>query len=247
MSKQEPWYVASFQSDYLKIYAHRTDEAAQDEINQVIHVLNVSQGSQILDLCCGNGRHSRALAHAGFKVTGIDLSEELLAVAREKAGSSDIRYVQADVRSLPFKAEFDYVLNLFTSFGYFEDAAENAKVFDSIYQSLKTGGIFLIDYFNPASIRAHLVPESKRVVDNLHIVEKRRIEGPRVIKNIEVIEKGIDNYPRHYVESVYMFELDEMKKMLTDAGLQVSHVYGSFACEAYDPILSPRMILVGKK
>lgn len=239
-----PWYVESFQEDYLKIYAHRTDEAAQDEIAAIVELLQLDTPCSVLDLCCGNGRHSRALARRGFKVTGIDLSTVLLREAEKRNSEGTIRYLRSDVRQLPFNEEFDVVLNLFTSFGYFEEWEENKKVFLSIHQALKTGGIFLIDFLNPGYVRKNLVPYSERKVDNLFIKESRRIEGNKVIKQIRV-EEGQD--VRLYDEQVNLFSKDEMSKMIKEAGLYVTHVYGDVAGSNYDPIESPRMIIIGKK
>lgn len=276
--KEEPWYVKSFQEDYLKIYAHRTDEAAQHEVEQIISILdmqperNKEQRRAVLDLCCGNGRHSRQLARKGFQVTGIDLSSTLLkeAISLQKQGAAlsgesnssgqelassdesgqgvaqkeEIRYEQYDVREIPYQNEFDYVLNLFTSFGYFDEMAENEKVFQSIHRALKKEGQFLIDYLNPGLIKRNLVPYSERQVDQLFIIEKRRIEGRKVIKNIEIrAQDGV----RHYEEQVNLFELAEMEEMLKQSGLSIEHVYGNFDQSAYMADSSERMIIIGKK
>jgi SAM-dependent methyltransferase len=245
MDMNEPWYVTSFQEDYLKIYSHRTDEAAKQEIEDIVAILNMRPGSKVLDLCCGNGRHSRELATLGFEVTGIDLSTVLLEEARKKNKELNINYIQSDVRKLSFSNDFDYVLNLFTSFGYFEERSENKKVFESIYHSLKKGGTFLIDFLNPGYIRSSLVPYSERHAEGLLIIEKRRIEGNTVIKDIEVKEDHAEN--RTYQEEVNLFEYVEMQSMLIECGLHVEQVIGSFKEEHYDVDLSPRMIIIGRK
>lgn len=240
----EPWYIKSFQEDYLKIYAHRTDEAAQLEVNQIVKVLDMQAGHHVLDLCCGNGRHSRQLAQLGFHVTGIDLSDVLLQDAQKGNNEHHIRYIQSDVRHIPFEAEFDVVLNLFTSFGYFEESGENQKVFQSIHRALKDGGQFLIDFLNPQYIKDHLVPSSERKVGDLLIKETRRIDDSTVSKQIEVIE---GQKTRVYEENVQLFEYPEMENMLRQAGLSVRDVYGNFDLEPYDRIKSPRMVIVGRK
>lgn len=240
----QPWYVQSFQEDYLSIYAHRTDEAAKEEIEQIVTLLNISPPGSVLDLCCGNGRHSRALMKLGFQVTGVDLSRVLLSEAEKKNVDGKIRYLQADVRQIPFYEEFDLVLNLFTSFGYFEEWTENRKVFDSIEQALKPNGIFLIDFLNPGYVEKNLVPYSERRVGHMEIKEKRKIEGRKVIKDIEVIE---GNRRRSYQEQVNLFSLTEMKQMISESGLLLMDVYGDLAKGTFDEVDSPRMILIGKK
>lgn len=243
-SRNGPWYVESFKHDYLKIYAHRTDEAAQREVNLIIDLLNMQPGSKVLDLCCGHGRHSRALAQKGFKVTGLDLSAVLLEEARKRQkGLPPIRYVQGDVRQLPFEREFDYVLNLFTSFGYFDKRQENITVFDEIRKVLKPTGLFLIDFLNPGYVKRTLKPYTERQVDQLKIVERRKIEDGQVVKTIEVQE---GRSKRYYEERVHLFSASEMKSFIQEAGLQVTGLYGSLAGETYDADLSERMILVGQ-
>lgn len=240
----DPWYVKSFQQDYLKIYSHRTDEAAKEEINEIISLMEMKPNSTVLDLCCGNGRHSRQLAELGFQVTGIDLSQVLLSEAVKKNKNGLIRYFQHDVRTLPFKEEFDYVLNLFTSFGYFEKEEENRKVFESIFKSLKKNGRFLVDFLNPGYVKSTLVPYSERTVGDILVIEKRRIEGKKVCKDIE-IHQGND--VRTYEEQVNLFEYAEMESMLKSAGLDISNVYGGFDQRSYSSNNSPRMIIIGKK
>jgi len=241
----EPWYVESFQDDYLKIYAHRTEQAAKEEVQKISTLLAMKPGSRVLDLCCGNGRHSRQLAARGFIVTGVDLSSFLLKEATKKNKGGQITYLEADVRHLPFNEEFDYVLNLFTSFGYFEQESENQKVFTSIYQALKPGGRFLIDFLNPSYVQENLLPVSERNVDQVYIKERRRIEENQVIKQIEIKEEGQE--PRYYLEKVRLFKLEEMLAMLLNASLQFEQVFGDFSQSPYDPVKSPRMIIIGKK
>lgn len=242
--KKEPWYVKAFQEDYLRIYAHRTDEAAYTEVLKIIQLLNMKSPARVLDLCCGNGRHSRALTREGFKVTGVDLSEYLLEAAREASPELNIRYEESDVRELAFQDEFDYVLNLFTSFGYFEEIEENIKAFYSIHRALKQGGQFLIDFLNPDYVKLHLVPESQREVDQLLITEKRSIMGQQVIKQIEVVDRG---EVRQYEERVNLFSKEQMEEMLREAGLTVRHYWGDLDQQSYDRVTSPRMIIIGKK
>jgi SAM-dependent methyltransferase len=241
----EPWYVRSFQDDYLKIYQHRTDEAAQQEVEAIVSLLKMKTNSTVLDLCCGNGRHSRELSNLGFEVTGIDLSEVLLAGARNKMSTHEIKYIQSDVRELSFVEEFEYVLNLFTSFGYFDEIEENIRVFQTIYNALKKNGIFLIDFLNPGYIRQNLVPYSERKVNDLTIVETRKIIGKKVLKDIIIKQDG--KIDRKYEEQVNLFEFEEMKKMLNQTNLQVTNVYGDLNESPYDQVNSPRMIIIGKK
>lgn len=241
---KEPWYIKSFQEDYLTIYAHRTDEAARAEIKDIIQILELNSPATVLDLCCGNGRHSRALTELGFEVTGIDLSKVLLEQAELTNTDGKIRYSQCDVRETPFVEEFNVVLNLFTSFGYFDKWEENKKIFLSIATALKPSGVFLVDFLNPGYVQKHLVPYSERRVEDLLIKETRRIEGKKVIKQIDVLE---GNQQRTYEEQVNLFTLAEMKKMIEETGLHITDVYGDLQKSKFDEGHSPRMIITGNK
>lgn len=239
----KPWYIRSFQEDYLKIYAHRTDEAAREEIDHIIQQLQLINGQHILDLCCGNGRHSRQLARQGFVVTAVDLSDVLLAEARRLTEDNlSVEYVQCDVRDIAYEQEFDAVLNLFTSFGYFEEVDENQRVLERIKQALKPGGRFVVDFLNPSFVKRSLVPYSERKQNGLIIKETRTIEEPFVRKWIEVEE---DKQIRTYEERVRLFSEADMKHMMEKVGLHIEGVFGSFAFEPFSSDQSSRMIITG--
>lgn len=156
------WYEKSFGEDYLVVYKHRDFGGARKEVERMISWLGLPPGSKVLDLCCGMGRHSLALAEAGYEVTGVDLSEVLLREARSQKGAEQVTWLRSDMRDLPLTGGFDAVVNLFTSFGYFEEDEEQVKVLREIYRMLKPGGKFVIDYLNPAYVIRHLVPHSTR-------------------------------------------------------------------------------------
>ncbi|MCF6093052.1 class I SAM-dependent methyltransferase [Microaerobacter geothermalis] len=237
------WFHKSFQNDYLLIYKHRDEESAQREVDQVISLLQLSKGEKILDLCCGNGRHSYHLAQKGFEVTGVDLSKVLLKQAKQKSEGLPSSFYQYDMRNVPFRNQFDAVVNLFTSFGYFQNREEDIKAIKTIHRVLRLGGRFLMDYLNPSYVLANLVPSSIRRENHLVIKETRRVEGQRVIKDILVRD---DQGERTYQERVNLYSLEEMKEMLHEVGLNLDGVYGDFNGQPYSAD-SPRMILVGHK
>lgn len=238
------WYELSFGEDYLLVYKHRDVQGAKHEVERMIGWLNLAPGAKVLDLCCGMGRHSLALADAGFLVTGVDLSEVLLREAKRLDIEGRVAWHKADMRRLPLECgEFDAVVNLFTSFGYFKTDGDQIKVLREAARVLKPGGRFLLDFLNPAYTAAHLVPHSEREDEGQRIVERRRIEDGYVIKDIAITAPGGE--PRHYLERIKLYALDDFRRMLTEAGLELQHVHGDYDEEAYDPDTSRRMILVG--
>lgn len=238
------WYEKSFGEDYLIVYRHRDFCGARHEVEKMIGWLNLPEGSKVLDLCCGMGRHSLALAEAGFAVTGVDLSEVLLREARAQDGAEAVTWLRSDMRELPLDGGFDAVVNLFTSFGYFEDDEEQVKVLREVYRMLKPGGKFIIDFLNPAYVIAHLVPHSTREDGDNLIDETRRIEDGYVKKDIILTSKG-DDTPRKYHERVKLYPLETFKQLIAAAGLLLEAVHGSYDEEEYDEEHSKRMIFVG--
>ncbi|WNS43450.1 class I SAM-dependent methyltransferase [Paenibacillus sp. MMS20-IR301] len=238
------WYETSFGEDYLIVYRHRDFCGASHEVEKMISWLELPPGAGVLDLCCGMGRHSLALSKAGYEVTGVDLSEVLLREARSQKGAERVTWLRSDMRELPLAGGFDAVVNLFTSFGYFEEDEEQIKVLREIFRMLKPGGKFIIDFLNPAYVIRHLVPHSTRIDGDILIDESRSIEDGYVKKDIVLTSKG-DDTPRKYHERVKLYPLDTFKQLLAAAGLQLEAVHGSYDEEEYDEEHSKRMIFVG--
>lgn len=245
------WYEESFGKDYLLIYRHRDRRQAEEEVFKMMEWLKLPTHSDILDLCCGMGRHALTLAHTGYRVTGVDLSSELLQEARASDPHGLVNWVEGDMRALPedtmFKERFDAVINLFTSFGYFEEDHEQLTVLREIHKALRPGGRFIIDYMNAEYTTNHLIPFSERIVDGTIISETRRIFSGFVMKEIEVRVQGSNNLTRRYSERVKLYSPEKLADMLTSAGLTLDTIYGNYEGQSYDRKQSPRMIMVGHR
>jgi SAM-dependent methyltransferase len=109
------------------------------EVEGIVNLLALPERSEILDLCCGHGRHAIALAQRGYRVTGQDLSEFLLARGRAEADAKTVEldWILSDMRRIPFEQRFDAVINIFSSFGYLETEDEDQRVLDQIHRDLK--------------------------------------------------------------------------------------------------------------
>jgi ubiquinone/menaquinone biosynthesis C-methylase UbiE len=232
----DPWYVTAFGGHYTDLYHHRNDDDARRAIECVgrHHDLD-PQAGPVLDLCCGTGRHAMQWLTrygAGIDIVGLDLAPNLLSDAARDAALSghDLSLTRGDMRFLPFpKATFRLVLNLFTSFGYFTDQAENQAVFNEVRRVLReASGHFIFDHMNPARLRGTLVPESRRrTASGVQVIEKRRIdeEQRRVEKTIEIQDGG---ETRRILESVRFYERDEVHAMAERAGLVIEQELGDF-------------------
>ncbi|MBM3264906.1 MAG: class I SAM-dependent methyltransferase [candidate division Zixibacteria bacterium] len=248
---QDEWYKHAFRLDYLRVYPHRNDEEARRQIDFLEHTAGCRPPLNVLDLGCGDGRHSLEMARRGYTVTGLDLSEELLTRARERADDAGLTLVfrQGDMREIPYMQAFDLVVNFFTSFGYFATDTENARVLHAIARSLRPGGRFLMDYLNRSSVLRTLVAHDIKSLDGLRIEQCRWVSGdpdrpgdPVRINKRVTIEDAQGR--RDCEESVRMFTLTELETLLNAAGLVISRTFGDFdGRPAADD--APRLILIG--
>jgi ubiquinone/menaquinone biosynthesis C-methylase UbiE len=247
------WFTESFGEDYKVVYRHRNGENAAREIGAMMNWMNLRQGAAVLDVGCGMGRHALVLRDLGYEVTGLDLSKVLLNEARSAEAEGKISWVNGDMRSLPFEdGSFEAVVNWFTSFGYFADYGDNARVLHEIKRVLIPNGRYLIDFLNPSYLMRHLVPRSERVDEptGLHILEKRAIEGDFVVKKIEVKppmdQEGNQGAIRHYEERVRLIGLSQFEEMLEETGLSLESIYGDYDGSPYSAESSKRLILIGR-
>ena len=193
----------------------------------------------MLDVGCGAGRHARALAAAGARTIGLDLSRALLA----RAGEVGVPLVRADMRRLPIRpGAMDLVVNLFTSFGYFEHDEEHARVIRGMTGCLREGGWLAMDFLNADTVRRDLVANEDQVLTGgrAQITRELRERGRRVIKTIRVPDG------RHFVERVRLFQPEELESMMAAAGLRVCERYGDYEGGPLRPG-APRAILLGRR
>jgi SAM-dependent methyltransferase len=149
MTQAKPWHEddSFWQTWGPVMFRENRVIAATQEVDQILSLVTISRGAHILDLCCGVGRHSLALARRGFRVTGVDRTSAYLKQATEKATEEglDIEFIQDDMRTFCRPDSFDVTLNLFTSFGFFADQSEDSKVVLNVYRSLRNDGVFILD------------------------------------------------------------------------------------------------------
>ena len=235
------WYREWFGEDYLELYSHRDRSEAERQAEFVEEHLGCLAPDAVLDLACGAGRHTDVLRDRGYRVLGVDLSITLL------ARRPDLPRVAGDMRELPFAAgSFDWVLNFFTSFGYFEEERENFRVLEEIVRVLSPDGCFLIDLMNPEPVIENLEPRDAYTIDG-RSVEIERWYDPRarrVNKRIQITRE--DGSERSFLESVRAYRLDEVVNGLQWAGLRLAGAYGNFHGDPYSSD-SERLILVGSK
>ena len=251
--QHEAWYARFFKRDYLQFYGRTLNSERTDHETQfAIRTLSLKPGESVLDLCCGQGRHSIALANTGIRVTGVDLSEEMLAIARGSSRhmTTPPQFIQADMRNLPqtLSGKFDAALNMFSSFGYLESEADDQAVLHQIANALKPGGQLMMDLLNREWVIRYNEPFEWQIkADGTVVLEHRNLDLHASINHLTFTEVAPDG-SRGQPSELHMrlYTLTEMAKMLAIANLQLTSVAGGFNGEDYG-VDTRRMIIVARK
>ncbi len=233
------WYKEWFGEEYLELYAHRDAGEADRHVDFVTQRLG--EARTVLDLACGAGRHTEALRRRGFHVLGIDLSLTLL------GHPPRVPAVAGNMFCLPFaEASFDWVLNFFTSFGYFERERENFQVLEEIVRVLAPKGRFLIDFLNRDHVLANLRPREEQEVAGRRVEIERWYDpdSRRINKRIRLDGPGAS--PQTFLESVRAYSREEVTIGLRWAGLEADATFGNFQGDPFGRE-SERLIIVGHK
>ncbi len=241
------WYEEWFNSDeYLSVYQHRDSAEADDFAKLICALIEVPLNCETLDLACGAGRHSIAFARQGHKVTGVDLSPLLIKTARQQAAAENIAvdFLERNIIGLNLERKFNLVLNIFTSFGYFSEDADNFRIFETAANHLQDSGIFVFDYFNSAVLEKSLVPYSRKIL-GLKIIEQiRSITNGFVSKKI-LIQSG--STIKMFSETVKLYPVKILVYQLESAGFTIQQLLAGYEGNPFDEETSPRFIAICRK
>lgn len=238
------WYRTWFNSRYYHLlYRDRDEEEARAFIQKLLTYLGPAPEAHFLDLACGKGRHSRTIAKLGFRVTGADLSEENIKAAR-KHENDRLKFIRHDMRVPVATERFDYVVNLFTSFGYFETVEENEAVLDAIFTELKPKGKVVIDFLNVNQVVSGLVPTEERIIDGVKFSISREVDGESILKKIHIEDSGKISV---YEERVKALSKTDFAGMFHRRGLEIIDTFGNYHLDEFEVNESPRLILIGRK
>lgn len=240
------WYKDWFNSSYYhKLYFDRDDTEAQRFINKLIDHLDPARGSRMMDIACGRGRHSRFLASKGFDVTGIDISLDSIAYAKQFE-TDNLHFFQHDMRLPSWINYFDYAFNFFTSFGYFDTRREHDDAVRTIAESVKPGGTILFDYLNVHYVEDRLVHNEVKKIDGTVYEIHRWHDDSFFYKRIIVTDESL-HQPIDYTEKVAKFSMGDFTDMLSFQKVQVIEVFGDYELHPYDIRKTPRLIVIAKK
>lgn len=241
-----PWFKEWFNSPYYHLlYAYRDEKEAAAFIDGLLERFHPKPGCRMVDIACGRGRHSRYLAEKGFDVTGIDLSPESIAFAKQFE-NDHLHFFQHDMR-LPFWIRyFDFAFNFFTSFGYFNTRREHDNAIRTMAQSLTPKGTLVIDYLNSRYWENHLQHKMEKEQDGVLFHITKWMDETHFYKKIEVEDERLEQ-PLLFNERVAKFSVGDFTEMLGDQGLQVKEVFGDYQFSTYKINESPRMVIIAEK
>ncbi|NLI99514.1 class I SAM-dependent methyltransferase [bacterium] len=225
-----PWWKTFFDDSYARLGLEIIEtERTRKEVDFIIDALKLQKQERVLDLACGMGRHALELARRGFTgVTGLDVTGQYLQKAREIKNKEDlnVRFLEGDMRSIPFEREFDACYNYFTSFGFFAEERDNLDVIASVAGSLKPGGRFLIETINRDYMAKSFVKQGWFEKDGEFVLKKFDFDlATSTLFSTWIYLKG-----KHKIERevrILMYSLHEMVAMLERNGLEFLDAWGS--------------------
>lgn len=241
---KEAWFERWFDSPYYHtLYKHRDEHEARYFIQNLIHFLKPSPNAHMLDLACGRGRHAMFLHELGYRVTGVDLSPANIAYAQQFA-SAELHFAVHDMRNTLCSNVYDYVFNLFTSFGYFDSDYENLRAIDTMASALNRGGVLVLDYLNAGVIAKHQQTTEEKTIDGLHFSIRRHIAEKHVVKDIAVSSSaGVSQFS----EKVELLQKEDFERYFSEVGLVLESCFGDYDLNIYNPDTSPRTIFIALK
>lgn len=236
------WYTKWFNTEYYHLlYQDRDHKEAKLFMDNLTQYLSIPKGGSILDLACGRGRHSIYLNTLGYNVTGADLSENSINYAKQFENES-LKFVIHDMTK-PFHKTFDAVFNLFTSFGYFDDEADNLNTIKAIKSNLNKVGFGVIDFLNIEYVKTNLIPEDIKTVNGIEFHQKRYIKDGYLFKEIKFTHNQQDHF---YVEKVKALSLSDFENYFNEAGAYLLDIFGDYKLTKFKPESSERLIMIFK-
>ena len=247
--KSAEWWTEYFDEQYLLEYEPLFSlERDRQEVARLIDVLALPSGARVLDVPCGQGRHAHLLAEAGFDVDGLDYSPELLARAKARGTGKTLRYTRGDMRTLPSKwsGRFDAVLNLFTSFGFFGDPADDRRVIREFARVLKPGGVLVWHGGSRDGVMARFLARDWWQTENgTLIAQERRFDPLSGQLNVSSVWSG----PKHRGardHTIRLYTPTRLAELCAEADLIVEQAYESFTDKSLTR-RSSEMMLVARK
>jgi SAM-dependent methyltransferase len=249
MRRRPEWFTRFFDAGYVaQLRDEKPPRQTRAEVGFLLRSLDLPPGARILDIPCGYGRHAGELARRGFAVVGVDLSPAMIAEARRRRPEGPrLRFIRRDMRRIAFRREFDAVINLYTSFGYFTPA-QNRAVLRRMADALRPGGRILIDHRDPAHDATLPQRLWYRAGPRRFILEDRRFD--RRTNVTDSTQLVVTTGRRWVVQRTFRlqeFSLPQWRRMFRGAGLRFLAAYSGYDGRPYRSVSARRLIVVGER
>ena len=222
-------------------------ENTSEEVTNLISLLKINPGASVLDLCCGPGRHSLEFARRGFLVAGVDRTRTYLDKARRQAEAEglNLEFIEEDMRSFCRPEAFDAAINLFTSFGFFEDEKEDELVMKNVHRSLREGGAFVVDLMGKEILARIFRERDWQETDGaITLVERKVSKDWTWMENRWILLKDGKIHESRFSHRPY--SAAELTALLSDCGFNSIRAYGDLAGAPYDH-QAKRLVVTAQK
>ena len=241
--KKNEWFEDWFNSEYYHLlYQNRSQNEADLFIKKIVQNLKLDAEATVLDLGCGKGRHALKMSSFFKTVHGLDLSENNIKTANSYK-KDNMKFFIGDMRNFNNTTSYDYIFNLFTSFGYFNTIEENLDVLKCIHRQLKKNGHLLMDFLNPEVIRNNKYNAEEKRINDVYFKIEKHISGNFIEKKIQIKD---GNKQFHFKEKVQLFDINDFEEMFMKTGFTIHSTFGNYALENYHTN-SERLILWAQK
>ena len=242
------WHERDDRWETVPLFGPERMEMAPQEVDQIVAMVDLEAGAAVLDLCCGVGRHSLEFARRGFTVTGVDRTAAYLQTARDAASAESlaVEWIEADARAFQRPAAFDLAINMYTSFGYFEDPAEDRRVAENLCASLKPGGALVMDLMGKERLARIFSPRSwNELPDGSLFLQEREIRDDWTwIENRWILVK--DGQRRDFALGHRLYDGAGLRTLLMASGFESVALHGDLDGAPYDNE-ARRLVAVAQK
>ncbi len=237
------WYEEWFETKYYDIlYNKRNYLEAELFLDNLFNHIKPNKKEIFIDIACGSGRHTNYIGRLGYKIKGIDLSGLKIQKAKKEQNKNS-SFSEHNMKYVYRSNYFDYVLNLFTSFGYFENKKDNQLIINNFHATLKKKGKLIFDYINFEQVLKNLQKHETKEINKIKFKIEKKIKENKLIKKIEVL----DNRKYTYVEQLMIFKYKEISQMIKKENFKILNVFGDYKLNKFKETKSPRIIIIAEK